>query len=124
MMQAVQMMNMMRGPPPGPRGPPPRGPMVAGPRGSPGQMGQGPRSYYNPRMPLQQQNRAPGNYGYRQRMEASQNLMFDGKRMRKAVHRKTVDYNSSVIKYLEVRVKLLGCLINVNKFIVLGINIV
>ncbi|XP_064611649.1 pre-mRNA 3' end processing protein WDR33-like [Liolophura sinensis] len=104
MMQAVQMMNMMRGPPPGPRGPPPRGPMVAGPRGSPGQMGQGPRSYYNPRMPLQQQNRAPGNYGYRQRMEASQNLMFDGKRMRKAVHRKTVDYNSSVIKYLENRV--------------------
>lgn len=27
--------------------------------------------------------------------------MFDGKRMRKAVHRKTIDYNSSVLKYLE-----------------------
>ena len=30
------------------------------------------------------------------------NVQFDGKRMRKAVVRKTVDYNTSVIKYLEV----------------------
>lgn len=29
-------------------------------------------------------------------------VMFDGKRMRKAVHRKTVDYNSAVVQYLEV----------------------
>ena len=29
-------------------------------------------------------------------------LQFDGKRMRKAVVRKTVDYNTSVVKYLEV----------------------
>ena len=28
--------------------------------------------------------------------------MYDGKRMRKAIHRKTVDYNPSVIKFLEV----------------------
>ena len=27
---------------------------------------------------------------------------FDGKRMRKAIHRKTVDYNSAVIKYVQV----------------------
>lgn len=33
---------------------------------------------------------------------SSQNVEFDGKRLRKAVTRKTVDYNSSVIKYLEV----------------------
>lgn len=31
-----------------------------------------------------------------------QGLTYDGKRMRKAVQRRTVDYNSSVIRYLEV----------------------
>ena len=34
---------------------------------------------------------------------AGQNVLFDGKRMRKAMHRKTVDYNSAVIQYMEVR---------------------
>ncbi|CAK9301956.1 unnamed protein product [Gordionus sp. m RMFG-2023] len=33
----------------------------------------------------------------------NQALNFDGKRMRKSVNRKTVDYNSSIIKYLEER---------------------
>lgn len=33
-----------------------------------------------------------------------QQLTFDGKRMRKAVNRKTIDYNPSVIKYLENRI--------------------
>lgn len=33
-----------------------------------------------------------------------QNAEFDGKRLRKAVARKTVDYNSSVVKMLESRV--------------------
>ncbi|XP_076472222.1 uncharacterized protein LOC143301721 isoform X2 [Babylonia areolata] len=32
------------------------------------------------------------------------NTSFDGKRMRKAIHRKTIDYNSSMIHYLENRV--------------------
>lgn len=32
------------------------------------------------------------------------NSLFDGKRMRKAVIRKTVDYNSAVVKYIENRV--------------------
>ena len=32
-----------------------------------------------------------------------QPITFDGKRMRKAVMRKTVDYNSSVVKQIEVR---------------------
>ena len=31
-----------------------------------------------------------------------QPITFDGKRMRKAVMRKTVDYNSSVVKQIEV----------------------
>lgn len=31
-------------------------------------------------------------------------VMFDGKRMRKAVHRKTVDYNSAIVEYLEVQI--------------------
>ena len=30
------------------------------------------------------------------------NSLFDGKRMRKAVIRKTVDYNSAVVRYIEV----------------------
>lgn len=38
----------------------------------------------------------------RQQQQSSQVIEFDGKRLRKAVTRKTVDYNSSVIKYLEV----------------------
>lgn len=36
-----------------------------------------------------------------------QPITFDGKRMRKAVMRKTVDYNSSVVKLIEVRQVLL-----------------
>ncbi|XP_054711536.1 pre-mRNA 3' end processing protein WDR33-like [Uloborus diversus] len=35
---------------------------------------------------------------------ANQAIEFDGKRLRKAVTRKTVDYNSAVIKHLEARV--------------------
>jgi len=31
-------------------------------------------------------------------------IMYDGKRMRKAIHRKTVDYNPSILKYLQNRV--------------------
>lgn len=38
----------------------------------------------------------------RQHVQPTQSIEFDGKRLRKAVTRKTVDYNSSVIKYLEV----------------------
>lgn len=34
---------------------------------------------------------------------AAPGLTYDGKRMRKAVQRRTVDYNSSVIRLLEVR---------------------
>lgn len=37
-----------------------------------------------------------------------QPITFDGKRMRKAVMRKTVDYNSSVVKLIEVRQLFLG----------------
>lgn len=40
----------------------------------------------------------------RQHAQPTQVIEFDGKRLRKAVTRKTVDYNSSVIKYLENRV--------------------
>lgn len=32
-------------------------------------------------------------------------VTFDGKRMRKAVYRKTVDYNSTVVKYVQVRIR-------------------
>ncbi|OTF74603.1 WD domain containing protein [Euroglyphus maynei] len=35
---------------------------------------------------------------------AFQNAEFDGKRLRKAVARKTVDYNSSIVKMLESRI--------------------
>lgn len=40
----------------------------------------------------------------RQHAQQIQTTEFDGKRLRKAVARKTVDYNSSIVKYLENRV--------------------
>jgi hypothetical protein len=30
------------------------------------------------------------------------NVIFDGKRMRKPVHRRTVDYSSTVVRYIQV----------------------
>lgn len=86
----LQLPNMSHPPPnmPPPRfNMPPPMPMNQGPPGMPPQSQQQQRNY------VQQM---------RQQM-ASQGIMFDGKRMRKAVHRKTVDYNSSVVKYLENR---------------------
>lgn len=41
---------------------------------------------------------------YRQHSQQIQAIEFDGKRLRKAVARKTVDYNSAVVKYIENRV--------------------
>ena len=43
-----------------------------------------------------------GGWYAKQQMMAAQNVTYDGKRMRKAVYRKTVDYNSSIVNYLEV----------------------
>ena len=88
----LQLPNMSHPPPNMPprfNMPPPM-PISQGPPGMPPQQSQ-----------QQQQQR---NYvqQMRQQMMASQGIMFDGKRMRKAVHRKTVDYNSAVVKYLEV----------------------
>lgn len=42
---------------------------------------------------------------------------FDGKRLRKSVMRKTVDYNSSVIKELEVCIKLASSKRNANSHV-------
>ncbi|CAL1541021.1 unnamed protein product, partial [Lymnaea stagnalis] len=50
--------------------------------------------------PYQFRPRFPPNKG----QEDIAGLMYDGKRMRKAIHRKTVDYNPSVFKYLQNRV--------------------
>uniref|UniRef100_UPI00358E2772 pre-mRNA 3' end processing protein WDR33-like isoform X2 n=1 Tax=Myxine glutinosa TaxID=7769 RepID=UPI00358E2772 len=36
--------------------------------------------------------------------DMGQQITFDGKRMRRSVNRKTIDYNSSIVKYLENRV--------------------
>lgn len=44
---------------------------------------------------------------HRQQFQPTQNVEFDGKRLRKAVTRKTVDYNSSVINYVEVSINLI-----------------
>lgn len=51
--------------------------------------------------PAQPATSAEDDKGFRQP------ITFDGKRMRKAVMRKTVDYNSSVVKQIEVRKLLL-----------------
>lgn len=45
-----------------------------------------------------------GPVGGRPGMTSMQSIEFDGKRLRKAVARKTVDYNTSVVEYLENRV--------------------
>ncbi|KAK2109201.1 WD repeat-containing protein 33 [Saguinus oedipus] len=54
------------------------------------------------------QHQAPRQLFYKRpdfaQQQAMQQLTFDGKRMRKAVNRKTIDYNPSVIKYLENRI--------------------
>lgn len=44
-----------------------------------------------------------GGGNFRQGLAQMQSIEFDGKRLRKAVARKTVDYNTAVIEYLEVR---------------------
>ncbi|KXJ10514.1 pre-mRNA 3' end processing protein WDR33 [Exaiptasia diaphana] len=50
------------------------------------------------------QNAVEANPSDEQRMYVNrQPLVFDGKRMRKPVARKTIDYNSSVVRYLENR---------------------
>uniref|UniRef100_A0A665V524 pre-mRNA 3' end processing protein WDR33 n=1 Tax=Echeneis naucrates TaxID=173247 RepID=A0A665V524_ECHNA len=61
------------------------------------------RFFHMPRF----QHQAPRQVFYKRpdfaQQQAMQQLTFDGKRMRKAVNRKTIDYNPSVIRYLENR---------------------
>ncbi|XP_050414809.1 pre-mRNA 3' end processing protein WDR33 isoform X2 [Patella vulgata] len=57
----------------------------------------------------QQQQQQPGKQQQyvsqvRQQLIANQGMLFDGKRMRKSVNRKVVDYNSSVFNYIKNRV--------------------
>jgi polyadenylation factor subunit 2 len=69
----------------------------------------GPRFFHMPRFQNPQYQQKSG-YSHRfhhnrgDRDALGQNVTFDGKRMRKAVYRKTVDYNTSVLNYLENRV--------------------
>ncbi|XP_066508060.1 pre-mRNA 3' end processing protein WDR33-like isoform X2 [Hoplias malabaricus] len=66
-------------------------------------IGSPPRFFHMPRF----QHQAPRQLFYKRpdfaQQQAMQQLTFDGKRMRKAVTRKTIDYNPSVIRYLENR---------------------
>ncbi|XP_056148810.1 pre-mRNA 3' end processing protein WDR33 isoform X2 [Lampris incognitus] len=66
-------------------------------------IGSPPRFFHMPRF----QHQAPRHLFYKRpdfaQQQAMQQLTFDGKRMRKAVNRKTIDYNPSVIRYLENR---------------------
>ena len=76
------------------RFPPPRGPAD-----------QGPRLDAGAQAPSFQRG---GGYQFRPRFQNKNaddpmsGIMYDGKRMRKAIHRKTVDYNPSILKYLQV----------------------
>ena len=76
------------------------------PRASVGFQGGGPRFFHMPQFhgPPQLQSKPFINLKANgpQTSTATQG-MFDGKRMRRAVYRKTVDYNTSVINYIEVR---------------------
>ncbi|RXN24343.1 pre-mRNA 3 end processing WDR33-like protein [Labeo rohita] len=66
-------------------------------------IGSPPRFFHMPRF----QHQAPRQLFYKRpdfaQQQAMQQLTFDGKRMRKAVNRKTIDYNPSVIRHLENR---------------------
>lgn len=64
-----------------------------------------PRFFHMPRFqgPPQLQSRVHYKLNTFNSMQ-NQMITFDGKRMRRAVYRKTVDYNTSVINYLEKRV--------------------
>ncbi|ROL48783.1 pre-mRNA 3' end processing protein WDR33 [Anabarilius grahami] len=66
-------------------------------------IGSPPRFFHMPRF----QHQAPRQLFYKRpdfaQQQAMQQLTFDGKRMRKAVNRKTIDYNPSVIRFLENR---------------------
>lgn len=64
---------------------------------------QKPPSYQQPQQNATQQPPSGVDPSKDPNQAAGQVVMFDGKRMRKAVHRKTVDYNSAVIKYIENR---------------------
>ncbi|XP_066565852.1 pre-mRNA 3' end processing protein WDR33 isoform X2 [Amia ocellicauda] len=67
------------------------------------EIGSPPRFFHMPRF----QHQAPRQLFYKRpdfaQQQAMQQLTFDGKRMRKAVNRKTIDYNPSVIRHLENR---------------------
>ncbi|KAF8764686.1 pre-mRNA 3' end processing protein WDR33 like protein [Argiope bruennichi] len=66
------------------------------------------RFSYVPKFQPPQNFQKPNHVAYTQHkqhlQQTTQNIEFDGKRLRKAVTRKTVDYNTSVIKYLENRI--------------------
>lgn len=66
------------------------------------------RFFHMPRF----QHQAPRQVFYKRpdfaQQQAMQQLTFDGKRMRKAVNRKTIDYNPSVIKHLGVTTSVVG----------------
>ena len=67
----------------------------------------GPRFFHMPRFQGPPQLQSKPFINFRQAAPVmnpagSMGMAFDGKRMRRAVYRKTVDYNCSVINYLEV----------------------
>lgn len=61
--------------------------------------GDGPSNTNDPKMPQTSGPVMPNATQF----SGATDVMFDGKRIRKTMIRKTVDYNTSVIKYLEVR---------------------
>ncbi len=70
----------------------------------------GPRFFHQPRFHgIQHQPRGPHVFKFRPRLNASgqpEDLMgttYDGKRIRKAIYRKTIDYNTAAANYVEVR---------------------
>ena len=71
----------------------------------------GPRFFHQPRFHgIQHQPRGPHVFKFRPRLGAGglqedvQGTTYDGKRIRKAIYRKTIDYNTAAANYVEVRV--------------------
>lgn len=69
----------------------------------------GPRFFHQPRFHGVQQPRGPHVFKFRPRFNAAggqedmQGTTYDGKRIRKAIYRKTIDYNTAAANYVEVK---------------------
>ncbi len=93
--------------------PTPGGGVVLQPPGPRHTEPRGPRFFHQPRFHGLHQHRG-GPYQFRFRhnnpQQDGQSQTYDGKRIRKAIYRKTVDYNTAVANYVKVLILFILCI--------------